>query len=121
MENYRDGILEDRAYHAAIFFENIAINSLKEIIPEVEISNIPKERNLKTPKEDTQTKHRRKQTFLIRYSGEGVFRDDTILQDMKTPKEDTKTGHRRKQTFVMRNAGEGMFIDDTRRFGRKMG
>ena len=35
MENYRVGTLEDRAYQAAVFFENITINSLKEIILDV--------------------------------------------------------------------------------------
>ena len=107
MENYNNGILEDRAYQAAIFFENSTINSLKEMIIKVEISSIPKGRNMKTPKNG------RKQTFSIRHSGVGAFIDDTIFQDIETPEEDTKTKRRRKQTFLRRNSGEGMFIDDT--------
>ena len=81
MENYRVGTLEDRAYQAAVFFENITINSLREIILDVEISNSPKEQNMEATNKDTKAKHRRKQTFVTRISGEGVFIDDTVLQE----------------------------------------
>ena len=81
MENYREGVLEYRAWQAAIFFENITMDSLKKIILESKILDISKKRNIKTQKGYGKTKNRRKQTYLTRSSGEGVFMDDTVLQD----------------------------------------
>ena len=81
MKNHREGILEDRAYRAAIFFENITIDTLKKIILESEKVDISKKRNMETPKRYEKTKHRRKQTFLTRSSGKGLFKEDTVLQE----------------------------------------
>ena len=63
MKNHREGILEDRAYRAAIFFKNITRDSLKETIRGSKILHISKKRNMEIPKRlyenEAQTKNRR--------------------------------------------------------------